>query len=348
MKRAFSNLSSKLLKSESDGLRSTIQFLTRTSKKPSLSSLLEAESGSDQHVERVLKVLNSTLPEVGPPKKRVQSHYDILFSQLKDIARQSSQRPLQNEIGSSEKLYNHLILQQYMGKLQTVPQMAKIVLRKNFQHFDQLWDNLTMFDAKQQLNLSVLLYYRFGIPIIRQKFKDQWLANYDELHISVQRLLWRCLTKECQCSTELERTIGLARQRVGNWSAYDTVVLYQSIYAKCHLLTIPKESLTKNQELFVSTLRILARNNVNRKSMLKIVKLSIENRLANEGGEEPATISIYQYRFIRTLDLAVQDIYSTCENKKNSKELRNELQEVLASVNDEEQEVKSQMSLKFI
>ncbi|GAV48673.1 hypothetical protein ZYGR_0N00770 [Zygosaccharomyces rouxii] len=347
MKRAFSNLSSRLLKSESDELKATIQFLTRASKRPSFTSLLDAESGQN-HVERVLKVLNSTLPEVDSQKKRVQTHYDILFSQLKDIARQSSQKPLQNGLESSEKLYNYLLLQQYMGKLQTVPQMARIVLSKTFQDFDKLWENLTMFDAKQQLHLSVLLYYRCGNPIIRQQFEDQWLDKYGEMHISVQRLLWKCLTRECQTSAELEHVVQISRQSIRSWSAHDEVVLYQSIYTKCHLLPTPGESLTKNQELFIATLRILARHNVHKRNMLKIVKLSIENRLANETSEETSVISIYQYRFIRALDLAVQDVYSSCEGKKNANELQNELQQVLASVNDEEQEVKSQMSLKFI
>ncbi|GAV53584.1 hypothetical protein ZYGR_0AK00860 [Zygosaccharomyces rouxii] len=347
MRRAFSNLSSKLLKSESDELKSTIQFLTRASKRPSLTSLLDADSGQN-HEERVLKVLNSTLPEVDSQKRRVQTHYDILFSQLKDIARQSSQKPLQNGLDSSEKLYNYLMLQQYMGKLQTVPQMARIVLSKNFQDFDKLWENITMFDAKQQLHLSVLLYYRCGNPIIRQQFENQWLTNYGEMHISVQRLLWKCLTKRYRTSVELEYVVQATRQRIQSWSAHDEVVLYQSIYTKCHHLPTSRESLTKNQELFITTLRILAKHNVNKKDMLKIVKLSIENRLANETAEEKSVISIYQYRFIRALDLAVQDVYSACEGKKYSSELQDELQKVLASVNDEEQDIKSQMSLRFI
>lgn len=347
MKRAFSNLSSRLLKSESDELKSTIQFLTRASKRPSLTSFLDTDSNQN-HEERVLKVLNSTLPEVDSQRKRVQTHYDILFSQLKDIARQSSQKPLENVLDSSEKLYNYLILQQYMGKLRTVPQIAKIVLSKNFQDFDKLWENITLFDSKQQLVLSVLLYYRCGRPIIRQQFEDQWVTNYAQMHISVQRLLWKCLTKGYRSSADLQNIVRTIRQSIKSWSAHDEVVLYQSIYTKCHQLPATKESLTKNQELFIATLRIFAKNNVNKKDMLKIVKLSIENRLANEIVDEASVISIYQYRFIRALDLAVQDVYSACKGKRNSDELQNELQEVLANVNDEEQDVKSQMSLKFI
>lgn len=336
-----------MLKTESDELKSTIQFLTRASKRPSLASLLEVDSGQN-HEERVLKVLNSTLPEVNSQKKRVETHYDVLFSHLKDIARQSSQKPVQNGLDNSKKLYNHLILQQYLGKLSSVPQLVKIVLSKNFQDFDELWDNMTIFDANQQLHLSVLLYYRCGNPTIRQHFEDQWLTNYREMHISVQRLLWKCFTRECKNDVELESVVQDVCTHIENWSSHDEIVLYQSIYTKCHYLPSPTEPLTKNQELFISTLRILARNNVSRKDMLKIVKISIENRLVNEAIGNPSIISIYQYRFIRALDLAVQDIYSACKDRKNFSDLQNQLQQVMVNVNDEEQDVKSQMSLKFI
>lgn len=354
MKRAFSSLSSRLLKSESDELKSTIEFLAKGSKRPTLSSLLDRRTSSNgnlsrkdesKHVERVLKILNSSLPEVDSKKKRVQAHYDILFSQLKDIAQQSWQKPFQNIPDNSSRQYEYLMLQQYMGKLQSIPQLAKILLSKNFQDFNRLWENRMLFDDKQQLHLSVLLYYRCRNPRIREEFEDKWLEQFKTMHISVQRLFWRCLTRE---NADIIQVIEETRSRMVNWTAHDTVVLYQSLYASAHLLPIPEESLSRNQQLFITTLRILASHNLGKKWMVKLVKMSTENRLANENSAESMTITIYQYRFIRGLDLALQEVYSSCEGKRFSAELQQELQEVMASANNEEQEIKSQMSLKFI
>lgn len=354
MIRAFSSFSSRLLKSESDELRSTIEFLAKGSTRPSLSSLLDrgmsqddnlGRNGESKHVERVLKILNSTLPEVDTKKKRVQAHYDVLFSQLKDIAQQSWQKPLHEMPNSSVRQYEYLMLQQYMGKLESVPQMAKILLSKNFQDFDRLWENRALFDERQQLHLSVLLYYRCGNARIRQEFEHRWFRQFKIMHISVQRLFWRCLIRD---NTDYSQVIDNARSRIGSWTAHDTVVLYQSLYARAHLLPVPPEPLSHNQQLFVSALRILSRHSLSKKWMVKLVKMSTENRLANETCAGPTTITIYQYRFIRALDLTLQELYSSCEGKKNVAELQQELQQVMAGANDEEQEIKSQMSLKFI
>lgn len=395
MKRAFSQLSSRLLKkSESEDLQSTIRFLTRGTK-PSgtLSSLLnrrgtqngllsdDKEGQEDSmHVERILNILNSTLPEVESKKKRVEAHYEILFSQLKNIVERSIEATAfdgkntdvlelrqpsltANAVArtiSSEGLYEKLMILQYTNQLTTVGQMAKIILSKNFKEFDKLWENISFFNEKQRLDLTVLLYYRCEKREIREQFETMWFTHYRELHTTIRRLLWRCVTRGIglNCPPDnYTRAIQEGIERIESWNPSDTIILYQSLYAKAHLLpetlfSSTKNFLSENQQLFIQTLRILAAHDIDdkriQKWMVKLVKLSIENKLSAEKAQTNQSISIYQYRFIRALELAVQEIHSSCEGKKSMLQLQRDLEKILRSANDEEQEVKSQMSLKFI
>lgn len=391
MKRAFSQLSSRLLKnSESEDLQSTIRFLTRGSKPSStLSSLLDRrgtqngilsghkeDQEDSKHVERILNILNSTLPEVESKKKRVEAHYEILFSQLKNIVERSIEATAfdgknagiselkQSSLAtnavartiSSEGLYDKIMILQYTNQLTTVGQMARIILSKNFKEFDKLWENISFFNEKQRLDLTVLLYYRCEKREIREQYEAMWFTHYRELHSTIQRLLWRCVTRGTG-SDNYARAVGECVERIKSWGPNDTVIVYQSLYAKSHLLpetlfSSTQKLLSKNQELFIQTLRILAAYDIGEKRtqkwMVKLVKLSIENKLSVEKAHTSQGISIYQYRFIRALDLAVQEIYSSCEGKKSLLLLQRDLEKILRSANDEEQEVKSQMSLKFI
>lgn len=384
MRRTFSQLSSKLLKKkEDDELQATLKFLTRGSTPTtSISSFLSGSSArgslvadslakeeDSKHVERILKILNSTLPEVESKKKRVEAHYDILFTQLKNIVEKSIEDSVGSKTSdticeSSDVLYNRLMMLQYTNKLNNVKQLAKIVLAKNFQAFDKVWENISLFNDQQKLTLTILLYYRDGREEVRQEYINKWFQNYHSLHITIQRVLWRCILKKKIGSENKFQNIQDCIGRISNWSSNDTVVLYQSLYASAHLL--PKDLppngmlLSKNQELFVASLRTLSKYqavvNGLTKWLVKLVKLSVENKLAIEkkqpvrgaGSPSSSDISIYQYRFIRGLDLELQDIYSLCEGIPKYAPLRDELETILINANDEEQEVKSQMSLKFI
>lgn len=377
MRRAFSKLSSRLLKqSESDELQSTIRFLARSSRLPNF-SLLEGHKDNgrngatgeedSQHVERILKVLNSTLPEVESRKLRVEAHYDVLVSQLKNIVETSikaTDRDVQKQPTKgvnagvpSDALYDRLMLLTYTNKLTNVGQMAKIVLSKNFTAWDKVWAKMPLFKESQRRDLSLLLYFRSGNKEIREKYGNEWIEHYHELHIIVQRLLWRCISREVGTGTDFSSVVLRNARKIENWSAKDVVVLYQSLFAKAHLLpeTLTEDlrlGLSKNQELFVRALRELSRNEPTEKKikkwMVRLVKVSIENKVALEDLKAQSGLSIYQYRFIRSLDLTIQELQTACEGKKHLAALQGHLELILTSIHDEEQEVKSQMSLKFI
>ncbi|QLG71722.1 hypothetical protein HG535_0C00710 [Zygotorulaspora mrakii] len=382
MRRLFSQVASRLLKkNENHDLQATLKFLTRGSVPgTSISSLLggssarstvfEDEAGKEEdakHVERILKILNSTLPEVESKKKRVEAHYDILFTQLKNIVEKSIENSAQTN-GSrdvtvtSEVLYNKLMMLQYTSKLK-VKEMAKLMLSKGFSQFDRVWENASMFNDMQKLDLSILLYYRKRDKSIRNEYESKWFKNYNRLHIIVQRILWRSVMNEKDTKEAAIQHIEHYIKQIPMWTSNDIVVLYQSLYGIAHLLPIESLNhglqLSKNQELFLTTLRVLSGHGGELKDinkwLVKIVKLSVENKLAAE--REPVqlkatthspTISIYQYKFIRGLDLALQEIHSSCDGNKYLTPLQEELETILRKANDEEQEIKSQMSLKFI
>lgn len=378
MKRAFSRLSSRLLKrSEIDELQSTIRFLAKGSKTP-ISSLLEGnhDEGAardvgeedSKHVERILKVLNSTLPEVESQKLRVEAHYDVLFSQLKNIVETSIEATSRDAVKTgperavdtsapSDVLYDKLMLLRYTNQLTNVGHMAKIVLSKNFTAWEKVWDKISLFPESQRRDLSLLLYFRGRNKQIREEYEDEWFGHYHEMHIIVQRLLWRCISRETGLMDDFTSVIPRNTRKIDNWCGKDVVVLHQSLFAKAHLL--PEAStqelqttLSKNQQLFIQVLREVSRHEsaerMMKKWMVRLVKVSIENKVALEDPDPHSGLSIYQYRFIRSLDLTIQELHTACEGKKHLADLRRHLELILTRIHDEEQEVKSQMSLKFI
>ncbi|QLQ78587.1 hypothetical protein HG537_0A08340 [Torulaspora globosa] len=375
MKRAFSRLSCRLLKRlDGDELQSTIRFLARGSK-PAISSLIDGTSGNGdvkggseeeaKHVERILKILNSTLPEIEPRKRHVEAHYDILFSQLKKIVENSIEatdregsRHLTRVSGTSsvsESLYDELMLLQYTNRLTNAGQIAKIVLAKGFTEWDRVWDSISLFSENQRRDLSLLLYFRSGNAEIPEMYEEVWFRDYHKLHIITQRLLWRCVARKIDADADFALAVKQQVDRVEHWTTKDVVVLYQSLFAKAHLLPeslVDSAALSRNQQLFIKTLRMLSPYESSerkiKKWMIKLVKLSIENKVASETPRTTTGLSIYQYRFIRSLDLTVQELHSTCEGKKQLEPLRHDLTTILATIHNEEQEVKSNMSLKFI
>ena len=165
MRRAFSQLASRLLKSKDNELKSTLKYLTNGSIK-SLGSLFESSESSrrgsllvrssnkesnlqDHHIENILRILNSNLPEVESKKQKVAVHYDVLFSQLNSIVTQAADNEgtssKQLRTASSEDLYDRLLLLQYMGKLTNVRQITEILLSKNFNKFNDLWEHRALF-----------------------------------------------------------------------------------------------------------------------------------------------------------------------------------------------------------
>lgn len=381
MKRAFSRLSYQLLKrADNDELQSTIRFLARGSK-PAISSLIDRSrnggNGSEnteeeaKHVERILKILNSTLPEVEPRVRHVEAHYDVLFSQLKRIVETSIEAtnhessgglsegriPVEGSGNASQNLYNKLMLLRYTNRLTSVSQIARIVLSKDFKDWGRVWDNISLFSENQRHNLSLLLYFRSSNADIWERYEKVWFQHYHDLHIITQRLLWRCIAKKVGPTDDLASVLKQNVARVENWSSKDTVVLYQSVFTKAHMLpeglaNNGRTALSRNQALFIKTLRELSRCEVSerkiKKWMVKLVKTSIENKVALESAETTTGLSIYQYRFIRSLDLTVQELRSACEGQKQLTQLRHNLASILGQIHNEEQEVKSQMSLKFI
>lgn len=372
MRRAFSRLSCQLLKrADGDELQSTIRFLARGSK-PAISSLIDRSNGGEEvkegseeeakHVERILKILNSTLPEVEPRKRHVEAHYDILFSQLKKIVETTievegtKQRVGQSSSSNvSESLYDELMFLQYTNKLTSAGQIAKIVLAKGFAEWDRVWDNISLFSENQRRDLSLLLYFRSGNSEIWETYEEVWFREYHKLHIISQRLLWRCVARKIDASDDFALAVKQQVDRIEHWTTKDLVVLYQSLFAKAHMLpeTLADDAaLSRNQQLFIKTLRMLSPYESSERKIkkwtVKLVKLSIENKVASEAPEITTGLSIYQYRFIRSLDLTVQELHSTCEGKKQLEPLRHDLATILATIHNEEQEVKSHMSIKFI
>ncbi|KAL3237349.1 Smt1p RNJ42_00883 [Nakaseomyces bracarensis] len=380
-----------------DQLRETIKYIidgNRTSV-ASLKGLLSGGSDVDvrQHSERILGLLNATLPQVQEKRRKVESHYDLLFGQLKNMVEESlsdieqdrrqsvsisggsgagtgAGAGLNNRADSSEALFSKLMLKVLTEKNSVnVRTLAEILLNKEFREYEKVWDNLALFPQAVRLDITVLLYYGSKQDRIKEACFSEWIKCYHELNIITQRLFWRCMDKlgkvtEC-CKI------------VPNWMPRDTIVMYQSLYQNAHFLPTEFEysgnaELTNNQDFFIKTLRALALFQQRLKSQLRlteskkiastkqkmanswateIVKLSIQNKLTMDKKVDGNNkmIPVYSYRFLRALDVKLQQICGTeAENDANLGQLQSDLTSILNGLHDEEQNMKSHMSLFFV
>ncbi|CAI4043544.1 Smt1p SKDI_10G0700 [Saccharomyces kudriavzevii IFO 1802] len=381
MRRAFSLFAGRLLKSKDDELKSTLKYLTKGSMK-SLGSLFGSSAPSEHgmsshpgiskkniqshHVENILRILNSNLPEVESKKQKVAIHYDVLFSHLRSIVTEAVENEdtssKQLRTASPEDLYDKLLLLQYMGKLTNVRQITEILLSKNFNKFDDLWEHRALFDQYQRVVISILLYYRTHNAQIRKEYEVRWLSDYNDLQFPLRRLFWRCLTFDVP-EDSIKQTISNNVKLLGkNWRNNDLILIYQSLYEKSHILPESKDlegvsggavSFTRNQTLLFRILRAISKRfeddpKLIKKWLIDIVKLSVQNKLVLESLTPSSASIIDQYKFIRSLDVSIQSIHRRCQSQSTFEELQDDLENILKSINDEEHELKTHLPLNLI
>lgn len=378
MKRAFSQFSTVLSKAENEDLRSTLRLLTKGSSTIGetiqggnhlphrLDATTKTSAQTDKkHVDTILKVLNSTLPDPKRNIKRINTHYDVLFGQLQKIITESiatsspSSSPKARNTASlsSDQLYDRLMLLQYTNELK-ISDIIKILLSKNFQKFPELLSNINVFKPITQLEILIIAYYRTKDVKLLETYNTEWLHRYHDLHVSIQRILWKCQPRTIPIEDIIEQ--------IPQWSApKDFIIMYQSLYTDINRLPMVDESLqgnfTKNQKIFIDSLRIVDKftgvTDKTKQWLIQIVKLSIEDKLTFETVEhiDGKNISLYQFKFLRSLELILQNFQKfmakqelAVQENESTRELLNELQGILEDINTEEQEIKTQISLKFI
>ncbi|CCF58786.1 hypothetical protein KAFR_0F01890 [Kazachstania africana CBS 2517] len=357
MRRAFFHINARLFKSDNKQLRSTLNFLTKGSTlSTTLSELLEPGSNSEKsalkkvkdpeatkHVETILDVLNSTLPKSKLHTSKVQGHYDFLFQQLKVILRNTIKEtgsiqssPSALESLTSEELYNRLILLKLSNKL-TISEVCKIVLSKNFKHYDSLWSNITLFDDMEMLQVSLLLYYKTHKMEIYKELKNKWIDNYSTFQASIRRIFWRCALHD---NLDINEII----VKLQKWDNKELIILYQSLFEISNRLPI-LDDLSYNQGLFIRSLRALAVNTIKyKKWMVKIVKLSLKLKLYTEEKTQIDNQLISRYKFASSLNLVLQEVYNMCDDTV----LQEELRDIFKMIDQQEQKMKTQISLKFV
>lgn len=379
-------------------LKSTIKFLTKGSK-PSrtLSKMIqEGISVDDQdrsvskdkpsqqeqkYINTILRVLNSTLPRKENNVQRVETHYQLFFNQLQDVlerfgeGEKPSNGSVRNEIFpttlsevnykemNGEDLYNRLMLLQLLGKL-TLMDTTRIILAKNFDHFEKTIRNLSIFPINHQLNLSILLYYKLmtcKLPIntnvpatLWEKYNSQWIDHFDDFHHSIQRILWRCLYMK-----DPNEINNIIQTKLKHWDINNIVTLYQSLFSHVYKMNLPKISdneipnsnadsnnnIHNSQTLFIKAIDMLSPfQSTYKNHMIKIVKLSIQ---LNLDGIQHNNIHKFgnEYKFTTSLNLILQDI-----NKNNAADvqLKKELESIFTIIDTQENELKTLLSLKFV
>lgn len=344
----------------------------------------ETPSRQEQkYINTILKVLNSTLPRKENNVQRVETHYQLFFNQLQDVLEQfgngkkPSKGPIRNEIFpttlnevnykemNGEDLYNRLMLLQLLGKL-TLMDTTKIILAKKFDHFEKTIKSLSIFPIDHQLNLSILLYYRLKtskdpndahlLSSLWEKYNSQWIDKFDDLHHSIQRILWRCLYM-----TDPNEINSIIQTKLKHWDINNLVTLYQSLFSHVYKMSLPKISeietthnttttdnnnIHQSQKLFIKAIDLLSPfQSTYKNHMIRIVKLSIQLHLDAVHHNTNIHKIGNQYKFITSLNLILQDIY---KSKTIDTQLRQELENTFTVIDRQENELKTLMSLNFV
>ncbi|SCU96206.1 LAFA_0G04940g1_1 [Lachancea sp. 'fantastica'] len=360
MRRSFTTMVAALAKRNKADSQNTLKFLAHANKSTTISSLFEKPGTDAVHVQKVVDLLNNELPDGEKHRKRVDAHYDILMSRLKqvversiaqtgveDMVSKSQHLSTPDRIGkcsSSEQLYALLLELQVSSKLSTAA-LTKIIMNRNFSHLNQVRENLPGFS--HELELAAMLAYRLRgqeAATLYNDYTERWTSKWHDLAPVARKLIWKCDHRVSGVSGVFERSA-----KIGGWNASDLVGLYQALYSVAHQLPHPHNSqLTKVQNLFVESLRALSLHRSHsgdaNKRCLAAVRASVENRISYDSVEDTGT-SVYQYRFLRQLDELLQ---LSARDPDVSEEARLALTRVLSSLHREEEVARSQMVVKFI
>ncbi|SCU87596.1 LADA_0E04984g1_1 [Lachancea dasiensis] len=363
MKRAFSTGIFRLAKRRNQDLQTTLKFLAQTNQTTTISSLFDKQGSAAGHVQKVVDLLNHELPDGQVNRRRVDAHYDILMSRLKQVVEKTVAQTEKEEncrksqhmsfsekfsrCQSSEQLYGLLLELQVSQKL-TPAALIKIVMNQNFTHLNEVRENLPGFS--HELELAAMICYRLRGSESRSVYNlytQRWSSAWYDMAPVAQKLAWKCDYRVGGIPAVRARIENIGGLTTGNF-----VGLYQSLYAVAHQLpSIPDQQLTNVQRLFMRSLRAISagasHSDQARKSCLAIVKASLENRLGTDctqPTEENGT-SVYQYRFMRRLDVLLQ---ASARDPLIPEGSRGHILDVLHSLHDEEAHARSQMVLRFI
>ena len=399
-------------------LKSTIEFLTKgdtssntlnkmiqNKRKPrnndrSSLSKMKPTVQEQEYINTILKILNSVLPSQKNHVQRIETHYRLFFKQLETILNQfanynvqlkgknnhnyacpflpiSLQDNVDYKTMKSDDLLNRLILLQLIDKL-TLRDTTQIILSRNFNQYDKTFQNLPIFSKRDQLNISVLLYYKLKscekscitdtnddnnnnnnnnfllISKIWDQYSLLWIKDFDELHPSMKRIFWRCIYMTYPLLIN-----DIIQYKLKRWDMNNLVILYQSLFQYVHKLDLPNVSHNnslvdnnfKNQELFIKVINLLSPfKKIHRTTMIKIVKLSIQSHLSEPRQENNPERIGSQLMFATSLDLTLKKKINEleCSQDVDNNKLKEELGAILKIIDKQEDSLKEQISLKFV
>ncbi|SCU99687.1 LAME_0G04852g1_1 [Lachancea meyersii CBS 8951] len=360
MRRSFTTVVALLAKRSKQDSQNTLKFLAHANRSTTISSLFEKPGTDAVHVQKVVDLLNNELPDGESNRRRVDAHYDILMSRLKQVVEKSiaqtgvddvtlksqqlSAQEMIKKCTTSDQLYALLLELQVSGKL-TTSALAKIIMNRQFTHLSQVQENLPGFS--HELELAAMLVYRgrgHEASLLYKNYTERWTSRWHKLAPMAQKLIWKCDHRILGVPGVVDRSV-----EISGWTASDWVGLYQALYSAAYQLPRPHSTqLTKVQHLFVESLRALSMCISNsgeaKKRSLEAVRASVENRLSYDTPEETGA-TVYQYRFLRRLDDLLQ---LSARDADVPEEARLVLAKVLDSLHREEEVARSQMVIKFI
>lgn len=353
------SIRSKSDKKELEGLRCTLKYLANNHM--TLSSLFHLSEKNCE--EDVVSLLNRSLPDIVHQQKTVQTHYDILMHNLKEIAdRDLCSKPLRERLDSckhdSNALYRLLWERCLYHKEGLSPRdMCRIVMNSYFsaEHANELVSSLkTMVGCKA--DFAVILCYKTWKEKLYNEWHDNWVTNYFKLTGIGQKLFWRVEMTMGGIGAVKESVLKTELQNNGSHVVMLHQVLFQSSYRLPEALL--QAPLTHNQLLFCKIVRLLSRWSKTYSQAHRwcssLVKTSIKNKLSHDStasdldfeceSTTKRNVNIFQFYNLQAMNKLL------CEVSRHSTHLagfHEELMELLQQLRQESEKIELDTELRF-
>ncbi|CAH02852.1 Smt1p [Kluyveromyces lactis] len=322
LKRSFSILPRVLKSKDSAAVKRTIQYITEDK---TFKSILGGSKADDENVfvDDVLKLLNSSLPDVKKHQKTMDVHYSVLMNKLRGM--------VDKEIVYATVDVNKRIadcadandLYRLIWEIQMDPLLRDKATLKHYYHIinspnfsvakcAELLDCIDMIKYSKT-DIMIMAIYKLNNPTVTSKYVKELISIYPSLNQFSQKLTLRILRGANRLQELFDTQNDQIHTITGNHS--QVVMIFQTLFRSAyklpeHLIDESTE-LTPLQRSFCSSVRVLSEYSSAQPKLAKccsqMVKASFMNKVSHCNKESEHSININEYKFLKYMEETLED-----------------------------------------
>ncbi|CDO96167.1 unnamed protein product [Kluyveromyces dobzhanskii CBS 2104] len=322
LKRSFSILPRVLKSKDSAAVKRTIQYITEDK---TFKSLLGGPKKDDEnrYVEDVLKLLNSSLPDVKMHQKSTDVHYSVLMNKLRgmvdkeivfatvDVNKRISDCADANDLYS---LIWEIQMDPLLREKSTLKHFYHIVNNPKFtsEKCIELLDCIDLIKYSKT-DIKIIAIYKLNSANITNKYLRELIDIYPTLNQFSQKLTLRILKSANKLQELFDQQNDNIHSITNNHS--QVIMIFQTLFRSAyklpeHLIDESTE-LTPLQKSFCAALRLLSGYSFTQPKLAKycsqMVKASFTNKVSHCNGESDHSININEYKFLKFMEETLEN-----------------------------------------